>query len=56
MDGRLHPEILLDGVLAEHPYVIMPLSEVRSEDVSHELTEAEIALMKENLKKLGYVD
>ncbi len=56
MDGRIHPEILKEGVLAAHPPVTMPLSEVKSEDRSRDLSPEEIALMNENLRRLGYVD
>ncbi len=56
LDYRFEPALYDAGLLESEPPQLMPASEVVKEDRQHELSPEEIARMRENLKKLGYVD
>jgi predicted AlkP superfamily phosphohydrolase/phosphomutase len=55
-DSRIAPELYEPGTLESDPPQPLPLSEIRQGAAQKDLTEDEIARMRENLKKLGYVD
>jgi predicted AlkP superfamily phosphohydrolase/phosphomutase len=55
-DSRIAPELYEPGTLEADPPKTMPASEVRTAGPGKELSAEEIARMKENLRKLGYVD
>ena len=55
-DSRIAPEVYEPGTLDADPPRTMPVSEIKSSGPGKELSPDEIARMKENLRKLGYVD
>jgi predicted AlkP superfamily phosphohydrolase/phosphomutase len=55
-DSRLSPDLYEAGTLEADPPRPLPASEIKTSDAGKKLTADEIARMKENLRKLGYVD
>jgi predicted AlkP superfamily phosphohydrolase/phosphomutase len=55
-DSRIAPEIYEPGTLEAAPPSSMPVSEIKGGAAGKPLSPDEIARMKENLRKLGYVD
>jgi predicted AlkP superfamily phosphohydrolase/phosphomutase len=55
-DSRIAPELYEPGTLDAAPPQPMPVSEIKSAGPGKALSGEEIARMKENLRKLGYVD
>jgi predicted AlkP superfamily phosphohydrolase/phosphomutase len=55
-DSRISPDLYEPGTLEADPPKPLPVSEIKSSDPGKALSADEIARMKENLKKLGYVD
>jgi predicted AlkP superfamily phosphohydrolase/phosphomutase len=55
-DSTISPDLYEPGLLAADPPKPLPVSEIRSSGPGKQLSPEEIARMKENLKKLGYVD
>src|SRR5262249_26249706 len=55
-DSRIAPELYEPGTLEADRPKPLPVSEIKSAGPGKMLSAEEIARMKENLKKLGYVD
>jgi predicted AlkP superfamily phosphohydrolase/phosphomutase len=55
-DSAISPDLYEPGTLDADPPKSMPVSEIKASGAAKQLSPDEIARMKENLKKLGYVD